>query len=692
MSRKMIQSLGPLLAGAAAICLLSSTGRAVSGPAGEWTISGPFGGTARSIALDPEKPEVVLAGGMNSLLFRSEDAGQHWHLLNFPKRNLSEVTSILIDPKDSNHYLVGIISAEDGGLFESKDAGQTWDSVKAISRFGVRALTASVSEPSKFVAGTLHGVWISQNAGQDWKRASDADNLEMQGITVVAIDSKDSNTIYAGTSHLPWKSSDGGKTWQSIHEGMIDDSDVFSIFVDPANPMSILASACSGIYASGNRGDQWRKLMGIPNTSRRTHVIREDPSNPDTIYAGTTTGLYKSLNRGGTWKTLSNTQANSMVFDPAHAGSMYLALEYDGIGKSDNGGDTIRLTNEGFVDRSIASVTRSNDKLYAIETQDGETTGIFSSADKGATWNQMSGIRGLAGVHLKAISGLPDQSNVLLAASPHQMYKSVDGGSVWKAIPIKVIQPPPPPVAEKPATTPSHAVQHRSTAHTTVRSRVKRPVKPVVKIREMNPSEISALYGIKSGGQDLMFAATDLGLLKSTDGGERWTLAVIGGSPAVTALYFAPDFSGDLIARAADGLFVSKDCGDHWESLPFPLRISDLKQIALPGGPSQMLLAATRLGLYSSADKGATWTHDSSGMPASTVSSVLFAGAEGNAFAVEYGRLFQSADAGKSWKEVPSMLPSQSIRQLWLPDPSSSRLYGITGDVGILFRDDAIIR
>ena len=70
----------------------------------DWKIAGPFGGTATSLALDHQKPEVLLAGGMNSLLYRSTDAGDNWSLLDFPKRNLSEVTSVLIDPANSSHY------------------------------------------------------------------------------------------------------------------------------------------------------------------------------------------------------------------------------------------------------------------------------------------------------------------------------------------------------------------------------------------------------------------------------------------------------------------------------------------------------------------------------------------------------------------------------------------------------------
>ena len=69
----------------------------------------------------------------------------------------------------------------------------------------------------------------------------------------LAIDPLDPNVVYAGTWHLPWKTTDGGKNWQSIKEGIIDDSDVFSIIIDPANPNLVFASACSGIYKSVER-------------------------------------------------------------------------------------------------------------------------------------------------------------------------------------------------------------------------------------------------------------------------------------------------------------------------------------------------------------------------------------------------------------------------------------------------------
>ena len=86
--------------------------------------------------------------------------------------------------------------------------------------------------------------------------------------------------IYAGTSHLPWKTSDNGKTWESIHSGMIDDSDVFSIYIDPRSPKQVFASACSGIYQSPNGGEMWRKMMGIPNTPAVRMLSARTLNNP----------------------------------------------------------------------------------------------------------------------------------------------------------------------------------------------------------------------------------------------------------------------------------------------------------------------------------------------------------------------------------------------------------------------------
>jgi photosystem II stability/assembly factor-like uncharacterized protein len=644
----------------------------------DWRIAGPFGGTATSLALDPQKPNFLLAGGMNSLLFRSEDAGETWSLLDFPKHNLTEVTSVLVDPSDSNHFLAGIISADGGAMYASHDRGKNWKAVSDVKDFGVRSIVAAPSKPTRFIAGTLRGVWMSEDSGAHWERISDPKNLEMGGITATAIDPKDPDIMYAGTSHLPWKSTDGGKTWKTIHTGMTDDSDVFSIYINPADPNNIFASACSGIYTSGDRGDQWKKVMGLTFSQRRTHVIRKDPQADGLIYAGTTMGLFKSPNMGSTWKLLSKEQVNAIVFDPANPGSMYMAMEYEGLGRASDAGEKIHMLNHGFVDRTISGVTTAGDKLIAIETQLGESSGIFVSKDKGESWSQIMDVKGLNAVHLHTIAAMPSEERIMLASAAHEIYKTVDGGQIWKPLPLKLVTP----VAEKAAP----ATVSKTTAKRTTAARKTVARKPVENVRVINPHEIHGIYSAKNGTKDLLFAATDLGLLRSSDAGERWTMAEVAGSSGVTGLYVSPINDGRMVARADAGLYVSKDFGDHWTNLNFPTPTADVKDVAVPVEPGAPLLVATRLGMFSSDDDGAKWAKDHDGLPASTVNSVVY-GSGTIAYAVQYGKLFETKDAGKSWSHLKSALPPAQIRKLWIPDLATNRLFGISADLGVLFRN-----
>ena len=121
--------------------------------------------------------------------------------------------------------------------------------------------------------------------------------------------------------------------------------------------------------------------------------------------------------------------------------------------------------------------------------------------------------------------------------------------------------------------------------------------------------------------------------------------------------------------------------------MSFPLPPSDVNDIAIADDENSTMLAATRVGLYSSAKEGGKWSAVSKGLPISTVSSVLFSGSDKAAYAVEYGRLYQSKDAGVTWSEIVSALPPTRIRQLWKADPSSSRIYALTSDLGVIYRD-----
>src|SRR5260370_14491627 len=91
---------------------------------GAWRLSGPFGGSARSIAIDAQNRNTLLAGGRDSLRFRSDDAGASWRLLAFPYATPGTIYALIIDPTASGHFYAGL------------DAGDSASSVVYDSKHG----------------------------------------------------------------------------------------------------------------------------------------------------------------------------------------------------------------------------------------------------------------------------------------------------------------------------------------------------------------------------------------------------------------------------------------------------------------------------------------------------------------------------------------------------------------------------
>ena len=302
------------------------------------------------------------------------------------------------------------------------------------------------------------------------------------------------NVLYAGTPHLPWKTTDGGATWHSISSGLIDDSDIFSIRVDPNHPQLVFASACSGIYRSDSGGEAWVKIQGIPGTHRRTHIISEDPRNSDTIFAGTTLGLFKSPDGGKTWRHLSSEQVNWMVFDPGDPRTLYLATEFAGILKSTDSGETFRPMNEGFANHRLSEITSDGKRLYASSTYEGLYGGVFVSSDGGLQWSLRANEEALHGRNLHSLTASPANADVVFAASEDAILKSADGGKTWTSLP---------------APGPEHRlVAAARTGHV---------------IPSVARAHIHSVRAVQlENGALVLFAGTDAGLFRSSNSGTTW--------------------------------------------------------------------------------------------------------------------------------------------------------------------------
>ena len=634
---------------------------------GGWKLAGPFGGSARSIAIDPQNGRTLIAGSRDSLLFRSDDAGASWRLLPFPRRNPGVFNSVLIDPKESQHYYAGLDAgdSQDSGVYESKDGGETWQALAGTRGSRIESLALSPVDSSTLAAGTSKGVFVSRDRGAAWRRISAPNDPEMQEITALAFDPADKMVLYAGTPHLPWKTSDGGATWHSISSGLIDDSDIFSIRVDPSHPQLVFASACSGIYRSDSGGEAWRKIQGIPGTHRRTHIIAEDPRNSETIYAGTTLGLFKSPDGGKTWRHLSSEQVNWMVFDPGDPRTLYLATEFAGILKSADSGETFRPMNEGFANHRLSEIASDGKRLYASSTYEGLYGGVFVSGDGGLQWTLRANEEALHGQNLHSLTAFPASPDLVFASSEDAILKSADGGKTWLAV------AEPRPIAPRPTAARAGGAG--------------------VAARSSGKVHIHALRAVPlDKDKVVLLAGTDAGLFRSSNSGATWEQVKAAGLTGVSilAIYAPPTAASRLAARTGEGLFVSGDFGRSWQAALVPNGYY-IYDVALPVEHDIAILAATSRGILQSTDEGVHWKLVTEGVPAATVDSVRFNPSQPReAFLVEYGKVYRTEDGGDSWQAFSDEgLEGAAIRMLWFAPDLPRRIFALSTARGALVYD-----
>jgi len=606
-----------------------------------WQPAGPWGGTATSVWVDLRNPDVLLAGARHSLLFRSRDRGQRWERLNFPRYFSATLTAVMSHPAEPRLYLAAAETPQGvgAGVWYSEDEGATWRAAEGVEGLSTFSLAWFEKDPRRMAAATRDGVWMSDDAGRSWKRISPPYNHELRSVTAVAIDPRDDRIIYAGTTHLPWKTTDGGKTWQIIHDGMLDDSDVFSIFIDPSRPQRVLASACSGIYRSEDGGLNWLKVRGIPPEQRRTHVVRQMPGRPDVIFAGTTLGLLKSADGGLTFRRLNRLHVYSLAFDPREPRRMYLATEGGGLWRSENGGEAFVQINEGFASRRAAGLAAAGGALYLNVLQDGEWGGLFQSSDGGASWRQVPKSKTFPEGHITRLAACPARAGLLFAGNDERIYRSLDGGRSWT--PLRV----------------GGAARVR----------------------------IQALACAMAAGKEVLLAGTDIGLWRSTDLGVTWQMARLTSANirhSVQELITAQLDGGRVLARTAHTVYLSSDAGLSWRPLSMLFPVSTIYDMAVT---ESTLLAATADGLYLSGDDGRHWQKIDNGLEPGTV-AVLAArpGRGGEVVAGQFGRIYRSRDGGRSWKAVEGAeLPAVSLRRLLWPDAKGARLLGLTPDAGV---------
>lgn len=596
-----------------------------------WRPMGPPGGDVRSLASDPRNPRHLYLGTSDGHIFSSQDGGERWELLGragFSRDGV--VTAILVHPTRTRLLFASLWTldpAKGGGVFRSDDGGRTWQ-LAGLGGKAVRALAMAPSDPDYIVAGALDGVFRSPDGGHTWGRLSPEGHEEIRNLDSLAIDPDDPDIIYAGTYHLPWKTEDGGRNWFAIHDGMLDDSDVMSILVDRANPRRVFASACSGIYRSNNAGRLWQKIQGIPFSARRTHVIRQHPIDPQIVYAGTTEGLWKSVNGGDSWRRMTPRDwvINALEISADLGDRLVMGTERLGVLVSDDGGVNFRAANEGFYHRQILALALDRSlpgRVLAVLANAGHSALVTDNG--GFTWSPIPGLEKEKLLRVYATPGSEERApGWLVALECGGLLRYEPARKRWERI-GKWVPPQQIDDGQKKAR----------------RSASRGPRLLDIPVLEMAFS--SAAW----------YAATQWGLLASTDGGATWQVRPLGPLMLPVRSVRTSSDGQKLWVISLRGMVFSTDGGLSWawHDLPFAAGAPHRLDVA----PDGTLFAAAPTGLYVSRDSGENWELVAGGLPASPLQDLALVG-DAYLASMQTGGLYVSRDQGRNWERVEGLL------------------------------------
>lgn len=189
----------------------------------------------------------------------SRDGGQTWQPLALPGE--ADFHTMAMSRADPNVLYAWNVSGR-RGLYRSRDGGGQWDYLGARDLEGVIYLAAHPARAKVAYAGTVRGLYVSEDAGETWRPYSPA--LTGVPVTAVEVHPKDPQTMYAYAARPELgliRSDDGGKQWTSVGFFLRERDAVGNLALDPTEPRVLYFATHGGdLYRSQDGGksrSQW---------------------------------------------------------------------------------------------------------------------------------------------------------------------------------------------------------------------------------------------------------------------------------------------------------------------------------------------------------------------------------------------------------------------------------------------------
>ncbi len=234
------------------------------------------------IRVHPTNPDVVYVAALGHPygdneergVFRSTDGGNTWKKILFvsPKAGAADLVIDRTNPKVLYASTWQVYrkawkmwgGGPDCKLWKSENGGDTWVELTKnpgmpegpLGKIGVAVSPADPNRVWAVVEANEGGVFRSDNGGWSWTRVNSERKLRQRAFyySRLVADPLNRDIVY-GLNVDFWKSTDGGVTFDK--EIQVPHGDNHDLWIDPNNPMRMIASNDGGACVSLNGGETW---------------------------------------------------------------------------------------------------------------------------------------------------------------------------------------------------------------------------------------------------------------------------------------------------------------------------------------------------------------------------------------------------------------------------------------------------